>query len=63
MSAIELLLDAASDMPAMPSTDIALLGCFSLEARFTCGIAEFLLHFPWTKCATPPYMDTTVHVL
>jgi hypothetical protein len=44
--------DAARDMPAIPSTDAALLGRFPFEARFACAIAEFLLYFPSTKSAT-----------
>jgi hypothetical protein len=41
--------DAAKDIPAIPSTDTALLGRFPFEARFACGIAEFLLDCPSTK--------------
>ena len=50
--------DAAKDTPAIPSTDTALLvlGRCPFEARFACGIAEFLLSlsfpYPSTKCAT-----------
>jgi len=41
--------DAAKDIPAIPSTDTALLGRFPFEARFACGIAEFLLYCPSIK--------------
>ena len=44
--------EAAKDTPAIPSTETALLGRFSLEARFACGIAEFLLYPSSTKHAT-----------
>jgi hypothetical protein len=44
--------DAANDTPAIPSTVTALLGRFPFEARFACGIAELLLHFPSTKSMT-----------
>ncbi|MGC2836206.1 MAG: hypothetical protein WA238_19195 [Methylocella sp.] len=36
--------EAANDIPAIPSTDTDLLGRFSLEARFACDIEEFLLY-------------------
>jgi hypothetical protein len=52
ISAGEPPVDAAKDIPAIPSTDTVLLGRFPLEARLACAIAEFLLHFPSTKSAT-----------
>ena len=54
MSAGDPPVDATKDTPAIPSTDTALLGRFPFEARFDCGIAELLLHFPLTKPATNP---------
>jgi len=48
--------DAAKDTPAIPSTDAALLGRFPFEARFVCGIAEFLPYFSSDKYATNPFI-------
>ncbi|HLH12576.1 MAG TPA: hypothetical protein VKV77_11955 [Methylovirgula sp.] len=44
ISADDPVADAASETPAIPSTDTALLGPLPLEARFVCDMAEFLLY-------------------
>jgi hypothetical protein len=45
ISATEPSLDAAKDIPAIPSTDMALLGCFFFEGRFAWDIAEHLYFY------------------
>jgi hypothetical protein len=43
ISATELSPDAAKDIPAIPRTDMALLGYFFFEGRFAWYIAGYLL--------------------